>query len=79
MEQAERPKRPTRRGRRRLQTWLSVRAQTPGADTGSGSGGGAIEARFKPLEEENAKLQQEMGSISTAVTEIGTNMNAGFQ
>ena len=49
------------------------------ADTGNGSGGGAIEARAKALEEENAKLRKEMGSISTAVTEIGTNMNAGFQ
>ena len=49
------------------------------AGTGSGSGGGAIEARFKALEEENAKLRKEMGSVFTAVTEIGTNMNAGFR
>ena len=48
------------------------------ADIGSGSSGGAVEARFKALEEENAKLRKEMSSISTAVTEIGTNMNAGF-
>ena len=49
------------------------------ADTGSGSGGGAIEARFKALEEENVKLRREMGEIATTVKDIGTNMNAGFQ
>ena len=49
------------------------------ADTGNGSGGGAIEARFKALEEENAKLRREMGEIATTVKDIGTNMNAGFQ
>ena len=52
-----------------------MRAQTLAAD----SGGGTIEARFKALEERNVKLRQEMGSISTAVTKIGTNMNVGFQ
>ena len=57
----------------------SMAVDTMDVDTGSGSGGGAIEARFKPLEEENVKLRKEMGSISTAVTEIGTNLKAGFQ
>ena len=57
----------------------SMAVDTMDVDTGSGSGGGAIEARFKTLEEENVKLRKEMGSISTAVTEIGTNLKAGFQ
>ena len=55
------------------------------ADSGSGSGGGAIEARFKALEDENAKLRQEMGGVAstvkdlvTTVKDIGANMNMGF-
>ena len=53
------------------EAWTAAAANMAGdvgADTGSGSGGGAIEACFKALEEENAKLRQEMGSISTDVT-----------
>jgi len=34
------------------------------ADSGSGSGGGAIEARVKALEDENVKLRQEMGGVA---------------
>ena len=49
------------------------------ADTGSGSGGGTIEARLKAIEGENAKLRQEMRLVSTAVTEIRTDVHAGFQ
>ena len=49
------------------------------ADSGSGSGGGAIEARFKSLEEQNAKLRREMGEIAMTVKDIGTNMNARCQ
>ena len=55
------------------------------ADSGSGSGGGAIEARFKALEDENAKLRQEMGGVAstvkdlvTTVKDIGANVNMGF-
>ena len=49
------------------------------ADTGSGSGGGTVEARFKTIGEEQAKVRREMGTISTAVTEINANVTAGFQ
>ena len=49
------------------------------ADTDSGSGGETFEARFKAIEEENAKLRREMGLISTAVTDINTNVTEGFQ
>ena len=48
-------------------------------DTGSGSSGGAMEARFKALEVENAKLRREMGEIATTMKEVGANMNAGFR
>ena len=54
-------------------------------DSGSGAGGGAIEARFKALEDENAKLRREMGGVVstvkdlvTTVKDIGANMNMGF-
>ena len=49
------------------------------ADTGSGSGGGTVEARFKTIGEEQAKVRREMGTISTAVTEINANVTAGVQ
>ena len=49
------------------------------AAIGSGSGGGAVEARFKAIEEEQAKVRREMGKNATTVKDIGTNMNAGFQ
>ena len=64
------------------EAWAAAAANTTAdmdADSGSGSGGGAIEARFKSLEEENAKLRREMGEIATTVKDIGKNMNAGFQ
>ena len=56
------------------------------ADSGSGSGGGAMEARFKALEDENAKLRQEMGGVVSTVVkglvmtvkDMGANMNMGF-
>ena len=55
-------------------------------DSGSGSVGGTMEARFKAIEEENAKLRRELDDIATTVKDIGTtvkgmgvNMNLGFQ
>ena len=62
--------------------WAAVAASMTvdmDADKGSGSGGGAVEARFKALEEENVKLRREMGEIATTVKDIGTNMKAGSQ
>ena len=55
------------------------------ADSGSGSSGSAIEARFKALEDANAKLRQEMGGVASTVQglvatvkDIGANVNMGF-
>ena len=55
------------------------------ADSGSGRGGGAIEERFKALEDANAELRKEMGGVkstvhelATTVKDIGTNVNQGF-
>ena len=55
------------------------------ADSGSGTGGGAIEARFKALEDANAKLRKEVGGVTstvqnlvTTVKDIGANVNMGF-
>ena len=55
------------------------------ADSGSGTGGGATEARFKALEEANAKLRKEVIGVTSAaqelvatVQDIGTNANIGF-
>ena len=55
------------------------------ADSGSGMGGGAIEARFKALEDANAKLRKKVVGVTstvqelvTTVQDIGTNLNMGF-
>ena len=55
------------------------------ADSGSGRGGGAIEERFKALEDAHSELKKEMsgvkstvGDLATTVNDIGTNVNAGF-
>ena len=55
------------------------------ADSGSGSGGGVVEARFKALEDDNVKLRQEMGGVVSSVKDLvmtvkdmGANMNMGF-
>ena len=55
------------------------------ADSGSGRGGGAIEERFKALEDANADLRKELGGVKstvhelvTTVKDIGTNVNQGF-
>ena len=55
------------------------------ADSGSGRGGGAIEERFKALEDAHAELKKEMGGVkstvgelATTVKDIGANVNAGF-
>ena len=55
------------------------------ADSGSGRGGGAIEERFKALEDAHSELKKEMGGVkstvielATTVKDIGTNVNAGF-
>ena len=55
------------------------------ADSGSGMGGGAVEARFKALEEANAELRKKVDGVTstvrelaTTVEDIGTNLNLGF-
>ena len=55
------------------------------ADSGSGTGGGAIEARFKALEDANAELRKKVDGVTstvqelaTTVKDIGTNVNLGF-
>ena len=56
------------------------------ADSGSGSGGGGIETRFRALEDENAKLRQEMGGVASTVKDlvatvkdIGANVQSNQQ
>ena len=56
------------------------------ADSGSGRGGGAIEERFKALEDAHAELRKEMGGVkstvqelATTVKDIGTNVNQGLR
>ena len=55
------------------------------ADSGSGRGGGAVEERFKALEDANAELRKKLDGVTstvqelaTTVKDIGTNVNQGF-
>ena len=55
------------------------------ADSGSGTGDGAVEERFKALEDANAELRKKVDGVTstvqelaTTVKDIGTNANIGF-